>query len=254
MSTTTTEAAMRAALVDPTLPVPAGLISPRGLADRRRFAVYRNNVHVSLVNALASRFPVTRRIVGAEFFTAMARVYVGETKPSSPVLLHYGDDLAEFISGFPPAASLPYLPDVARLEVLWSRAYHAADLPVLELSELGQVPIERLLAQPLPPAGAAGLLRSPFAVGSIWSAHMIEPFRPPRIDTAEAVLVTRPDADVRVTVIPSVDAVFLAALADGAKLEAALQAAFASDTTFNAGAALAGLTGLGAFATLGEPQ
>lgn len=252
MSAAPTEKAMRAALLDPALPVPAGLVSPRGDADRRRFAVYRNNIHVSLVNALASRFPVTRRLVGAEFFTGMARVYVGLNKPRSPVLLDYGDDLPDFIAGFPPAASLPYLADVARLEVLWSRAYHAADLPVLDHAALAQRPLERLLAAPLPLAAAAGLLKSAFPVGSIWSAHMVEPFVPPRLEGPQCVLVTRPAAEVRVTIIAAPDAELLTVLAGGDTLEAALVAAFARSDTFDAGAALAGLTGLGAFATLGD--
>lgn len=252
MSVASTEAALRAALVDPTLAVPRGLVSPRGDVDARRFAVYRNNVHVSLVTALASRFAVTRRVVGAEFFTAMARVFVGETKPRSPVLLTYGDDFPEFIAGFSPAAGLPYLPDVARLEVLWSRAYHAADMPVLDHAALARIPVERLLGESLPLASGAGVLTSPFAVGSIWSAHMVEPFEPPRVDTAECVLVTRPGADVLVTVIPAADAELLGVLIAGGTLEAALAAAFAANDTFDAGAALAGLTGLGAFAQLGD--
>ncbi len=161
MSVVSTEVALRAALVDPNLAVPRGLVSPRGDADAKRFAVYRNNVHVGLVNALASRFPVTRRVVGAEFFTAMARVFVGQTKPRSPVLLTYGDDFPEFIAGFSPAAGLPYLPDVAQLEVLWSRAYHAADTPVLDHGDLANLSVERLLAENLPLAPGVGVLRSP---------------------------------------------------------------------------------------------
>jgi len=53
-----TQDAFAAALLDPALPVPAGVTSARGKADEKRFAVYRNNVAVGLTRVLASRFPV----------------------------------------------------------------------------------------------------------------------------------------------------------------------------------------------------
>ncbi len=72
-------------------------------------------------------FPAVERIVGEEFFQAMARAYVLAEPPRSPVLMDYGTTFADFIAGFAPAASLPYLPDVARIERAWREAYHAED-------------------------------------------------------------------------------------------------------------------------------
>ena len=57
----------------------------------------------------------------------MARAYALAEPPRSPVLMDYGAGFADFIAGFAPAASLPYLPDVARIERAWREAYHAAD-------------------------------------------------------------------------------------------------------------------------------
>ncbi len=65
---------------------------------------------------LAIRYPVSVRIVGDEFFRAMARLFVEERPPSSAVLLRYGGSFADFAAGFPPAASVPYLADVMLLE------------------------------------------------------------------------------------------------------------------------------------------
>ena len=93
----------------------------------RRFAVYRNNVMVTLSKALKSRFPAVDKIVGEEFFGAMARVFVSERPPRSPLLATYGDEFADFIATFEPASDLPYLADVARLEAARTRAYHSAD-------------------------------------------------------------------------------------------------------------------------------
>ncbi len=76
---------------------------------------------------LQAKFPATERIVGEDFFAAMARVFVTAHPPRSKILHTYGDDFGDFIAAFEPAAELPYLADVARLEAARTRAYHAAD-------------------------------------------------------------------------------------------------------------------------------
>ena len=130
------QAAFSAALLDPARPVPADVVGIGGTADRKRFAVYRNNVMVGLLDALQARFPVTARLVGEEFFRAMARVYAAARQPRTPLLMHYGDDFPDFIAGFEPAASVPYLADVARVECAWSQAYHAPEASALTVDAL----------------------------------------------------------------------------------------------------------------------
>lgn len=51
------EARFAAALADPALPLPPGLTSARGGADRLRFAVYRNNVMSGLSKRWCGHFP-----------------------------------------------------------------------------------------------------------------------------------------------------------------------------------------------------
>ncbi|MFB3390387.1 DNA-binding domain-containing protein, partial [Flavobacterium sp. LAR06] len=86
---------------------PPGVFSRNGADPASRFAVYRNNVHSSLINALADSYPVTRQLVGDHFFRAMAGVYIQVYPPISPLLHDYGSDLADFIQGFAPAAEVP---------------------------------------------------------------------------------------------------------------------------------------------------
>ena len=134
------EGAFAKALLDQDAGVPDALKGRDGSGPARRFAVYRNNVYASLIDALAGRFPATVKLVGDEFFRAMAREYVEKTPPRSAVLLRYGGDFPDFIGAFPPAAAVPYLADVARLEWVWHEAYHAADAEPLSqeaLSALG---------------------------------------------------------------------------------------------------------------------
>ena len=104
-----TQAAFSAALLDIDLPCPDGLCSANGADPASRFAVYRNNVQSSLINALADSYPVVVQLVGDEFFRAMAGVFVQSHPPHSPLMSDYGSELADFISKFGPAASVPYL-------------------------------------------------------------------------------------------------------------------------------------------------
>lgn len=242
--------AFAAALVDPAAPVPAGLTNARGAADPKRFAVYRNNVVAGLGKALESRFPVTLRLVGEEFFRGMARAFIAVNRPRSPLIAEYGDALPAFIEGFAAAASVPYLADVARLEALWSRAYHAADADVLSVETLAAVPTDKLAEARLEPHPSAAILSSEWPVGSIWAAHQEAEVRPVGQSRAEIMLVVRPDTDVTVHILPAKDATFVQALFSGAALGDAAEAALAANGSFDFGAALVGLVGLGAFAAL----
>src|SRR5437660_10582566 len=89
-----------------------------------------------LVKPLSSRFPAVENIVGQEFFAAMARVFIVEQPPRSPLLATYGDEFAAFIAAFEPARELPYLADVARLEAARTRSYHAADATPVDPGQL----------------------------------------------------------------------------------------------------------------------
>ena len=107
----------RAALLDPGQPAPPGLTGSGGGPAARRFGIYRNNVTASLTEALRQSFPVVRALVGEDFFTAMAIAHLRAHPPASPLLMFYGQDMADFVAGFAPAQHLGYLPDVARLEL-----------------------------------------------------------------------------------------------------------------------------------------
>ena len=82
----------RAAVLDAQQPAPAYVQTPAAQPAPKRFGVYRNNVVVSLVEALRSGFPALIPLVGEEFFTALAREYAANHPPTSPVMLFYGAD------------------------------------------------------------------------------------------------------------------------------------------------------------------
>ena len=238
-----------AALLDSDRPVPAGVTSHTAKVPEKRFAVYRNNVVVRLVSALKRRFPVVERIVGEEFFAAMARVFLTAHPPRSAMLMTYGDALPDFIATFAPAAKLPYLADVARLEIARTRAYHAADAAPVKPSLLQSLDPNALEALRIIPHPSAMIVRSPFPIVTIWAMNAGEMPLAPIGDKdwrAQDALVVRPRLEVEVRALPPGGAVFLASLFAGKRVAAAVEAAFGECADFDLAANLAGLVGAGA--------
>jgi hypothetical protein len=236
------QAEFAAALRDPNAGVPAGVRGPDGAAAPRRFAVYRNNVIVGLVNAVAGAFPAVKRIVGDDFFTAMARVYVVAEPPSSPVLMDYGVTFADFIAGFEPAASLPYLPDIARIERAWREAYHAEEATSLGLSDLARLNQAALANLKFRLHPSLRLIRSTFPALTIWRMNVgDEPVRPVDFAVAEDALIVRPDAEVEVRVVPPGGAAFVAALGAGETFGEAAAKGLADAEDFDLAGNISGL-------------
>src|SRR5262249_47571907 len=156
----------------------------------QRFAVYRNNVAAGLANALAERFPVVKRLVGDEFFRAMAHVYATAELPRSPVMLYYGETFPGFIDDFEPARQIPYLGDIARIEMARGLAYHAADATPLEPKAFAALASDGLGELRVRLHPSLSIITSAHPVYSIW--HMNQDpvrFSPASPWIREAVLV-----------------------------------------------------------------
>jgi hypothetical protein len=212
-------AGFAAALLDPALPVPEGLTGPGGGPVGRRFDVYRNNVAGGLTRVLEAGFPAVRRLVGDEFYAAMAGVFLRAHPPKGRVMMLYGADFPGFLAGFAPVAHLGYLPDVARLEQALRESYHAADHQPVSLAGIAP---EELLTRGLRLAPSARLLRSDWPVQGIWAATLRGAAAPG--PGAEDVLVLRQGFDPVGHVLPAGGAEFIAALGRGMTLAEAIDA------------------------------
>ncbi|QHF49336.1 DNA-binding domain-containing protein [Pseudomonas sp. S49] len=216
-----TQRAFAAALIDTRLPCPEGLCSANGADPASRFAVYRNNVQGSLINALRDSYPVVAQLVGAEFFRAMAAIFVQQQPPQSPLMSRYGEAFADFIDAFEPASSVPYLADVARLEHLRTQAYHAADAEPVR-----QEQITAALASPhtlselcLALHPSLHLLDSVYAVVAIWAVHQQNAtLEGIEINRRQHALVLRNGLDVEVFALEPGASMFIRHLIDGQAL------------------------------------
>lgn len=247
MSFETTVRDFAAALGEPSTPPPVMTHGRMGAPDARRFSVYRNNVAVGLIGALEARYPVSRRIAGDDLFRAMARAFVRAHKPLTPVMIAYGEEFPDFLGGCDGVE--PCLPDVARLENAWVEAYHAEDAAAATVGDLAalspdSLPNTRIVFHP-----AARLLRFATPAASVWASCQSWAERAASEPAgAEDALITRPDCDVRVRVLPTLGYDFALSLREGATLIEAVAAL--NDPAFDFGAHLVGLVESGVVASI----
>ena len=204
------QSAFAAALLNPDADLPAGLIDPQGRPAPKRFSVYRNNVAASLTSVLESGFPVIRRLVGEDFFGAVAVVFLRAHPPRTRQLMLYGGEFPQFLADFPPAAEFPYLADVARLEQAIRESYHAADAQPVAPETLGQLTEAALLGARLWFAPSLRLIRSPWPIHAIWRANAEAGPNPQ--PGPEDVVILRPEFDPRPHLLPNGGGCFLASL------------------------------------------
>ena len=197
-------------------PLPPGVTGPEA---ERRFAVYRNNVAVGLSAALAQRFPVIRRLVGADYFAALAASFVATDRPRSPVMAEWGAGFAAFLADFPPLAAWPWMADVARIEHARGLAFHAADAVPVRPDRLTRAD-PALLRLDLHPSVIVLPLRH--AGVAVWA--MNQPGATPGPVPAGpqiAMILRDPSWGVPVTAISPADAAMIAALPAGTLTQAA---------------------------------
>ena len=203
------------------------------LADSR-FGIYRNNVASGLTNAIRVRYPVVEQLVGPEFFAMMGRAYTIEHKPSSAMLIDYGAEFPEFVSSFAPAAPVPYLADVARLESAWWMVYHAANTAPLDKDVLVALAPEAWGETHLQFLPYAKILNFEYSAVSIWRGHHNDGLTMPSfVSKAEFALVHREASQVIVHTLTKTMYLFLNALAQGGTLLDAYEVASNHDQTFD---------------------
>ncbi|MDE2586041.1 MAG: putative DNA-binding domain-containing protein, partial [Betaproteobacteria bacterium] len=193
----------------------------------RGLAAYRRGVLGNLSAAVLATYPVLAAIVGADFLAAAARRYARERPSRSGDLNAYGGDFDQFLEGYAPAAPLPYLPAVARLEWLIQEVSGATEGPAQDLAVLAATapggwgelrfqldPAHRCLAEDWP-------------VARIWEVNQPDYAGDFEVDFArrQTVLVHRRSQGIAVEALPPGEHALLVALGAGETLATAVQAA-----------------------------
>jgi hypothetical protein len=209
-----------------------------------RLAIYRNALFANYRGALSATYPVVKRLTDAPFFHAAVDAFAHAHPSTSGDLNLYGDAFARFLAAYPPAAQLPYLPDVARLEWAIDEAQRTPDAPRVPeavLAALSIAPAQRLPALELPLEPSCRLIRSTYPILHLWQVNQPDYQGDTRVSLDEGAdrLLVRRDADgISLQRLAAGEFAWLAALADASTLAAAIDAAQAADPDFDLGSTL----------------
>jgi hypothetical protein len=223
------------------------------------FAVYRNTVLKGCIDALQANYPSVSRLVGDEWFRAAAMIYARAHLPRQPSLLDYGSDFANFLAAFEPAAELPYLAGVARLDRFWTEAHVAGDEPPVAAAAVAgfaAAELARVVLRPHASARWAWFDEAP--VATIWGRNRTTEsivsdaarLAPDLAWVAEGVVITRPRGAVLWTPLGRPGCAFLDACAAGGTLAAAATAALDVDPQADLAALIAQTLDAGAYGRL----
>ncbi|MEO8249806.1 MAG: DNA-binding domain-containing protein [Burkholderiales bacterium] len=222
------------------------------LLSQPAFAVYRNTVMKGCIDTLEANFPAIARLVGADWFRAAAALFVQAHPPTDSRLVIYGESFADFLQGFEPAAELPYLPNVARLDRCWTEAHVAADKELLPADAVARMAPEQLGALVLevhPAARWAWFEEQP--IYTIWSRNRVPAGVGEEVPElawqGEGALLTRPHGAVVWCEAGRADIAFLDSCAAGEPVAHAAEAALAAQSDADLSAVFARLLAAGAF-------
>jgi hypothetical protein len=219
------------------------------LSSQPGFAVYRNTVLKGCIDALQANFPSITRLVGEEWFRAAAAIYVHRHPPEDSRMLFYGDEFAEFLAQFEPAAELTYLPDVARVDRLWTESHVAMDHATLNPASIAHLTPEALtdvVLHPHPSARWAWFCAAP--IYTIWIRNRYGTEDGEELEWhGEGILLARPSGAVESTPLNEAGCAFLDACSAGLPLGKAVDAALARQESTDLSELIATLIGAGAF-------
>lgn len=174
-----------------------------------RLQIYRNNIFITLTETLRLVYPYVEKIVGADFFDAVAARYI--QRHVSCI-----DQFPDFLATFPETISLPYLTEIAQLEWTCYQVFHAPDdTPLFDFTALKNI-TERQYAEikfHLHPA--VRVMTFQYPVYRIWQLCRQENNSDETIDLAEGgvdLLIRRRDYEVDFHVLSKSEFVLLHAL------------------------------------------
>lgn len=223
--------AFATALLDPLAPVPAQ-ITQKG-ASQKRFDVYRNNVVLSLLEALGDAFPSVRAIAGEQNFSRIAHDFIALFPPKTAMMQAFGEEFPSFLKNYAPLKKSLFLADLALAERMWLEAYHARDEEPLGPETFSSIPAKQVpglvfLAHP-----ATRLAVSRYPVADLLGARECWPVHGLDLACSQTMLITRPFLSVMtVTVKSDAETAFLSAILAGETLGSAIENAVEHDANF----------------------
>lgn len=185
--------------------VPDDLFAGRRGAALRGLSVHVNTISHARLVALEETFPRTRAILGEAAFNALSRDYIESPSICGLTLTAIGQHFVGWLEADEQAQAAI---DLARFEWAWLQSYHAVEaaaFSIVELANLSEAGIADLV---LTRHSASTVMRLDAQVRQVLASETDAPF------TGEHVLITRPEAEVRVLSLSHQGAALHAALAN----------------------------------------
>jgi hypothetical protein len=211
-------------------------VKSNGLTAEQRLSIYRNNTQLGLIEALRDGYPVVNKLVGTEFFNQLAQSFIRQYPPKVGCLLSFGSEFAGFITDYEPASSLPYLPDVARLEWLWHEVFHEADAATLDVTTLAGISPDYYGGLGFTLHPTVRLFESSYPILHIWQVNQEDYQDDGTVNLDEGgcqLLIYRPGLEVEIVALREVEHKFLCLLDADLTLTQAVEEVISKDKAFN---------------------
>jgi len=147
-------------------------LTTEALTTLARIDIYRNNTQQARVRALTDIYPITRDILGAQFFQQVGAFFSQHQPADHWNLNHYGKDFPQFIAEYlvsnTPQQDLPYLNDFGQMEWLLHCAYYVADADQFPIEAFNQLTPTEQESCRLQLAPSVALLSSRWPIYSLW--------------------------------------------------------------------------------------
>ncbi len=211
----------------------AAVFAEGDIALAERLKVYRSNIVGGISDNFFKTFPLLEKLVGEDFLKQMIRAFVLAHPPSVGCLNAYGEGFPDFVRAYEPAQGLPYLPDMAALELAINRAYYAPDDAALNPQDLAALSETTLGERILSLRMSAVLISSPFALDALRKFCLEPEGEPPALQKPTFLMVYRPLLAVETLALAEDEYSFLLDLSDGAPLAEAAGRVFDNFARFD---------------------
>jgi hypothetical protein len=204
---------------------------------KRRLEIYRANVAASASKALRAAYPIIAQVVGAHCFDELTLDYAKHSPSTSGDLFDYGVQFDNLVSQHPGCRSLPYLPDLARLEWAVHRAYGASDGDAWCADELARVEPARQSSIRFEWTAGTAVFESRFPLVRVWQIHQMQYQGEFTVDwsVAQNALVARDGFRIEVCALDAGDAAFIRLSLGGGLLRDCVETALVADASFDLG-------------------
>ena len=118
------------------------IVSSESLGNDLRLAIYANAYVARLIEVLENDFTALQAVLEEDEFYDLAQAYIQQHPSTTPSLRWFGRYMAEFLSQHEQYQQRQDLIELAVFEWSFVDAFDAADVPVITLQDMAQVPPE----------------------------------------------------------------------------------------------------------------